>query len=69
MLTRAAGALEIGQQLGGLWRLISIVASWIPLAVLNAGYDFVARTRHRLFARPDDACPIVPVHLRDRFEF
>jgi predicted DCC family thiol-disulfide oxidoreductase YuxK len=69
MLTRAAGALEIGQQLGGLWRLIAIVASWIPLAVLNAGYDFIARTRHRLFARPDDACPIVPVHLTDRFEF
>lgn len=68
MLTRAEGALEIGQQLGGLWRLLAIVVGWNPLAILNAGYDFIARTRHRLFARPDDACPIVPAHLRSRFQ-
>jgi predicted DCC family thiol-disulfide oxidoreductase YuxK len=67
MLTRAEGALEIGQQLGGIWRLLAIVAGWIPLAVLNAGYDFIARIRYRLFMRPDDTCPILPTHLRDRF--
>jgi predicted DCC family thiol-disulfide oxidoreductase YuxK len=36
---------------------------------LNAGYDFIARIRYRLFARPDDVCPILPKHLRDRFQF
>ncbi len=68
MLTRAEGALEIGQQLGGLWRLLAIVVGWIPLTILNAGYDFIARNRHHLFTRPDDVCPILPAHLRDRFQ-
>jgi predicted DCC family thiol-disulfide oxidoreductase YuxK len=68
MLKRAEGALEIGQQLGGLWRLLAIVVGWIPLAILNAGYDFIARIRHRLFARPEDVCPILPTHLRARFQ-
>lgn len=67
MLTRCEGILEIGQQLGGLWRLMAIVAGWVPLVVSNTGYDFVARTRHRLFARPVAACPILPAHLRERF--
>jgi predicted DCC family thiol-disulfide oxidoreductase YuxK len=68
MLTRAEGALEIGQQLGGLWRLLAIVVGWIPLVILNVGYDFIANIRQRLFKRPDDACPILPTHLRDRFD-
>jgi len=67
MLTRTEGALEIGQQLGGLWRLLAIVGGRIPLSILNTGYDFIARIRHRVFARPDDVCPILPAHLRDRF--
>jgi predicted DCC family thiol-disulfide oxidoreductase YuxK len=68
MLKRAEGALEIGQQLGGLWRLLAIVVGWIPLAILNASYDLIARIRHRLFARPEDICPILPAHLRARFQ-
>jgi predicted DCC family thiol-disulfide oxidoreductase YuxK len=68
MLTRTEGALEIGQQLGGLWRLLAIVVGWIPLTILNTGYDFIARNRHHLFTRPDDVCPILPAHLRDRFQ-
>ena len=68
MLTRAEGVLEIGQQLGGLWRLLSIVVGWVPRAILNVGYDFVARIRHRLFTKPNDVCPILPAHLRDRFQ-
>ena len=69
MLPRAEGALELGQRLGGVWRLLTIVVGWIPVAILNVGYDFIARIRYRLFARPDDVCPILPKHLRDRFQF
>ncbi len=68
LLTRAEGVLEIGRQLGGLWRVIATVVGWLPLPLLNAAYDFVARVRPRLFARPDAACPILPPHLRDRFQ-
>ena len=68
MLTRAEGVLEIGHQLGGLWRLLAVVVGWVPLGASNAAYDFVARTRQRLFARPDDVCPILAMHLRERFQ-
>ena len=68
MLARAAGVLELGHQLGGLWRLASIVLGWLPTTLLDSGYDFIASIRHRLFKRPVDACPLLPAHLRERFE-
>jgi predicted DCC family thiol-disulfide oxidoreductase YuxK len=68
MLTRSEGVLEIGHQLGGIWRLLAIVARLLPLSVLNAGYDFVASVRYRLFTRPSEACPLLSSDLRDRFD-
>jgi predicted DCC family thiol-disulfide oxidoreductase YuxK len=31
-------------------------------------YDWVARIRYRLFARPADVCPVMPPELRRRFD-
>lgn len=67
LLTRSQGLLELGHQLGGLWRLLAWVLGLLPLWFLNAGYDLVARTRHHFFSKPDESCPLVPAHLRDRF--
>jgi predicted flavoprotein YhiN len=36
--------------------------------ILDALYDLVARTRYRLFGRTDSACPVLPAHLRSRFD-
>jgi hypothetical protein len=36
--------------------------------LLDTGYDGIARIRHRIFAKPPDACPILPAPLRDRFD-
>jgi predicted DCC family thiol-disulfide oxidoreductase YuxK len=68
LLVRAAAVLEIGKQLGGIWRIAATVAGVIPLRLLDVGYDGIARIRHRIFATPTDACPILPAHLRDRFD-
>ena len=65
---RAAAILEIGKRLGGIWRVAAIAAGVLSLRVLNAGYDGIARIRHRIFAPPPDACPLLPAHLRDRFD-
>jgi predicted DCC family thiol-disulfide oxidoreductase YuxK len=67
LLVRTEGVLELGHQLGGLWRIGVTILGCFPLSLLNAGYDFVARIRHRLFARPEDSCPLLPPELRDRF--
>jgi predicted DCC family thiol-disulfide oxidoreductase YuxK len=33
----------------------------------DAIYDRIARRRHRLFAAPTEACPLIPPALRSRF--
>jgi predicted DCC family thiol-disulfide oxidoreductase YuxK len=64
----AFAVLEIGKILGGVWRAVAVAASVIPLRLLDAGYDGIARIRHRIFATPPDACPILSTQLRDRFD-
>ena len=68
LLARSAALLEIGQRLGGVWRIASLFGRLAPRAPLDRAYDGVARIRHRLFARPADACPVLPPDLRARFE-
>jgi predicted DCC family thiol-disulfide oxidoreductase YuxK len=66
VLTRSRAVLHIGQRLGGLWGTLARVVGIVPRALLDRGYDAVARVRHRLFARPQNACPIAPRELRSR---
>jgi predicted DCC family thiol-disulfide oxidoreductase YuxK len=68
LLVRAAATLEIGKRLGGIWRVAAIAVGAVPLCVLDAGYDGIAKIRHRIFATPADACPVLPAQLRDRFD-
>jgi predicted DCC family thiol-disulfide oxidoreductase YuxK len=67
VLTRSAGVLHLGKRLGGVWRVLATVADAVPARALDAAYDLLARARHRLFAKPKDACPMLPPHLRARF--
>lgn len=67
-LLRSRGTLHILARLGGLWRLIGGLLRLVPRPALDLAYDFVARIRHRLFARATTACPIVPRHLAARFD-
>lgn len=67
-LVRSRGTLHILARLGGLWRLVGALLRLVPRRGLDAGYDLVARVRHRIFARATTACPIVPRHLAARFD-
>jgi predicted DCC family thiol-disulfide oxidoreductase YuxK len=67
VLIRARAVRNIASKLGGIWRLIAAASLLIPTSVLDAGYDVIARIRYRLFARPKDACPVLPTGLRGRF--
>jgi predicted DCC family thiol-disulfide oxidoreductase YuxK len=66
-LVRSDAAIHIGEQLGGVWRVLARAASLLPRWLLDPGYDAVARVRGRLFAKPDGACPLLPPELRQRF--
>lgn len=67
LLTRSTGALHALRRLGGGWRVLAAVLGLVPRPIRDAGYDFIAGVRFRLFAKPADACPFVPPPLRDRF--
>ncbi len=67
LLTRSAGVLHMLRRLGGGWRVLAALFGLVPRPLRDAAYDFVARIRLRLFARPPAVCPVVPPLLRDRF--
>jgi predicted DCC family thiol-disulfide oxidoreductase YuxK len=67
LLSRSAASLYIGRRLGGLFGVLAALGSLVPRRLADALYDTIARVRHRLFARPDAACPLLPPPLRARF--
>ena len=67
LLVRSNAVLYILSRLGGGWAVLANLARLIPRPIRDAVYDFIARIRFGLFARPDDYCPLVPKELRARF--
>lgn len=67
VLVKSAAVVHVYERLGGIWRVLAVLLRVIPAALRDLGYDFVARIRHQLFARPDDSCPLMPPNLKDRF--
>jgi predicted DCC family thiol-disulfide oxidoreductase YuxK len=68
LLVKSAALIYILQRLGGLWRLLGGLLARAPVSLLDVAYDLVAKIRHRIFARPKAACPIVPPDLGARFD-
>ena len=67
LLVRSDAVLHILSRLGGFWAVLAGLCRLVPRLLRDAVYDFVARIRLRLFAKPDDYCPLVPKELRARF--
>lgn len=68
LLARSTAVLYLMQRLGGVWRMLGCAGAAIPVGLRDRAYDVVARIRWRLFAAPIAACPLLPAHLRARFE-
>jgi predicted DCC family thiol-disulfide oxidoreductase YuxK len=68
LLDRSRAILEIGFQLGGLWRLLASLCWLVPAFLRDVVYNGIAAARHHLFRRPAQACPLVPPELLQRFE-
>jgi predicted DCC family thiol-disulfide oxidoreductase YuxK len=68
LLLRSEAVIHLLGRLGGVWRLMGAVLSWVPAPLRDAVYDGVARVRHKWFTRPPDVCPVVPPELRSRFD-
>lgn len=67
LLARSDAVIHILRRLGGGWKSVGSFVAAIPRTIRDAGYDFVARIRYRIFGRRADYCPIVPPEWRARF--
>jgi predicted DCC family thiol-disulfide oxidoreductase YuxK len=68
LLTRSAAVIHVLGRLSRPWRMLAALARVAPRPLLDALYDLVARTRYRVFGRIEPACPVIPAHLRSRFD-
>jgi predicted DCC family thiol-disulfide oxidoreductase YuxK len=65
LLSKSTASLFVLRAIGGPWRLLTVLGV-LPSVLLNAGYDFVARRRYRLFGR-SEVCMLPPPEHRQRF--
>ena len=65
MFARSKAALFVAGQLGWPWKA-AVIARVLPSAVLDRGYDVVARNRYRVFGRFEQCLPSRP-EFRGRF--
>ena len=64
---KSAAVVALLKRLGPFWKLCAALLWIVPRPLRDLGYDAIARIRHRLFQKPESACPLVPQGLRDRF--
>jgi predicted DCC family thiol-disulfide oxidoreductase YuxK len=65
LLSKAAAGLFVMKTLGAPWRWLGLFGI-LPQALLNFGYDLIARNRYRLFGRAD-TCLVPSPEYRQRF--
>jgi predicted DCC family thiol-disulfide oxidoreductase YuxK len=68
LLLRSEAAIHVLYRLGGGWRLPAALLRLVPGRVRDTAYDWIASHRYRLFRRPAEFCPVLPDHLRARFD-
>jgi predicted DCC family thiol-disulfide oxidoreductase YuxK len=68
VLVRAAAVSYLLHRLGGGWRLLGWMGDASPRALSDRLYEALARNRRRWFHPPEEACPILPLAQRARFD-
>jgi predicted DCC family thiol-disulfide oxidoreductase YuxK len=63
---RSEAAIRVMAAFGGLWTAAAQLLRLVPRPLRDAGYDFLAALRYRIFGRAQDACPVVAPELRSR---
>ena len=66
--TRSEAVLLLAKRLGGPYAFAAALGRILPRFLRDAAYDGIARIRHRLFARPNDPCPLLTPEQRKRFD-
>lgn len=65
MFLRSDAAIEVVSRLGGLWKIFTIFR-FVPRAIRDSIYSYIARNRYRWFGRKE-ACMIPTPEIKERF--
>jgi predicted DCC family thiol-disulfide oxidoreductase YuxK len=65
IFSRSDAVLRLGRALGGGFRLLAALGSFMPRTLRDLAYDFIAARRHRWFGK-GDACAMPSEALRSR---
>jgi predicted DCC family thiol-disulfide oxidoreductase YuxK len=65
VLSRSAAVIECLVIVGGIWGMAAVFR-FVPAVLRDGIYEFIARSRYRLFGRKD-ACSLPDSRLRERF--
>ena len=63
---RSDAVIKVLHYVGGVWSALGSIARVVPRFLRDAAYNFVARTRYRVFGR-DTACLLPTPEQRKRF--
>ena len=67
VLYKSDAVCHILERLGGIWLMIGVLIVRVPRGLRDSAYDWIAARRKRLFGTAEQACPLLPPHLRTRF--
>ena len=63
--TKSEAAIEIANEIGGAWTVFRLF-QWVPVALRNIVYDFVAKNRYSWYGKSDQ-CMVPTPELKDKF--
>jgi predicted DCC family thiol-disulfide oxidoreductase YuxK len=66
LLRRSSAVIYLLRALGGRWRVLAEVYGVLPQRVRDVLYEWVARTRYRVFGKLE-ACPVPEAGVREKF--
>jgi len=66
--TRTDATLRLLNHLGGRHLRTARILRRVPRPLRDLAYATLAAVRHRIWARPDDVCPVASPELRARFD-
>lgn len=64
--TKSSAAIEIANDLGGIWKLFNVFTYILPVSMRDWVYDFIARNRYKWFGKKE-SCMIPTPEMTAKF--
>ena len=64
--TKSSAAIEIANDLGGIWKILNVFTYILPVSVRDWIYDFIARNRYKWFGKKEQ-CMIPTPEMKAKF--